>query len=66
MNWFKKLFQKKKQEDFEVIGEDDPNVIAMVNACWKSGKPMIGSVDESGNLKIYPLTLPSGDEKEIK
>lgn len=52
MNWFKRLFGRKSDQDIEIIGEDDPNIQAMVNAVYKSGKPLIGHINEEGKLEV--------------
>lgn len=58
MSWFNNLFRKKYVKEIEVVGEDDPNMVAMIKAAYESNGPVYGQVDESGKLTIKTSEAP--------
>lgn len=61
-NWWANLFTSKEKdqpycsvtdkEDRKYLYEEDTNMVAMLEAVMKSGKPCLGTVDEEGNMTI--------------
>ena len=66
MSWLKKLNEalrlgrKARRENPDDFGITDEHRMAVVRAAFETGKPVIGSVDEEGNLTMKVL----GDEEE--
>ena len=56
--WGVRIARDQKRLASEAAGdEEDPHLFAVAEAAWKTGKPIIGTVDEQGKLTMREIEV---------